>query len=153
MSLGFLEYSFIETVEAMHPFYIIRAGWRCLFVTGSLIMAYNLWMTVRHGEAEGSRRRAGSRPPPCLRRIRGGTDGHGKNTKSSRRTRSVPVIGILVTVSIGGLVEIAPLFYLESTIEKVEGMRPYTPLELAGRDIYIREGCYVCHSQMVRPMR
>ena len=59
----------------------------------------------------------------------------------------------LIVVSIGGLVEIAPLFYLESTIEKVQGMRPYSPLELAGRKIYIREGCYNCHSQMVRPMR
>jgi cytochrome c oxidase cbb3-type subunit 2 len=63
------------------------------------------------------------------------------------------VIGILVVVSIGGLVEIAPLFWLQSTIEKVQGVRPYTPLELAGRDIYIREGCYVCHSQMIRPLR
>jgi cytochrome c oxidase cbb3-type subunit 2 len=63
------------------------------------------------------------------------------------------VIGILVVVSIGGIVEIAPLFYLESTIEKVAGVRPYTPLELAGRNIYIREGCYNCHSQMVRPFR
>jgi len=62
-------------------------------------------------------------------------------------------VAILVVVSIGGLVEIAPLFYLESTIEEVEGVRPYTPLELAGRDIYIREGCYTCHSQMVRPLR
>jgi len=63
------------------------------------------------------------------------------------------VIGILIVVSIGGIVEIAPLFYLESTIEKVEGMRPYTPLELAGRNIYMREGCYLCHSQMIRPLR
>jgi len=59
----------------------------------------------------------------------------------------------LLVVTIGGIVEIAPLFYLENTIEKVRGMRPYTPLELAGRNIYIREGCYVCHSQMIRPMR
>ncbi|WP_169542832.1 cytochrome-c oxidase, cbb3-type subunit II [Sneathiella aquimaris] len=59
----------------------------------------------------------------------------------------------LVVVSIGGLIEIAPLFYLESTIEKVKGMRPYSPLELAGRNIYIREGCYNCHSQMIRPLR
>jgi cytochrome c oxidase cbb3-type subunit 2 len=59
----------------------------------------------------------------------------------------------LVVVAIGGIVEIAPLFYIQNTIEKVEGVRPYTPLELAGRDIYIREGCYVCHSQMIRPMR
>lgn len=58
-----------------------------------------------------------------------------------------------LVVTIGGIVEIAPLFYLENTIEKVDGMRPYTPLELTGRDIYIREGCYVCHSQMIRPMR
>ena len=58
-----------------------------------------------------------------------------------------------LVVTIGGIVEIAPLFYLQNTIEKVEGMRPYTPLELAGRDIYVREGCYVCHSQMIRPMR
>ena len=59
----------------------------------------------------------------------------------------------LLVVSIGGLVEIAPLFYLESTIEKVSGMRPYSPLELAGRNVYVREGCYTCHSQMIRPMK
>jgi len=58
-----------------------------------------------------------------------------------------------LVVTIGGIVEIAPLFYLENTIEEVDGVRPYSPMELAGRDIYIREGCYVCHSQMVRPMR
>ena len=58
-----------------------------------------------------------------------------------------------IVVTIGGLVQIAPLFYLENTIEKVEGMRPYTPLELAGRDIFVREGCYSCHSQMIRPFR
>jgi cytochrome c oxidase cbb3-type subunit 2 len=62
------------------------------------------------------------------------------------------VLSFLV-VTIGGIVQIVPLFYLENTIEKVEGMRPYSPLELAGREIYVREGCYVCHSQMVRPMR
>lgn len=58
-----------------------------------------------------------------------------------------------IVVSIGGIVQIAPLFWLENTIEDVEGVRPYSPLELAGRDIYVREGCYVCHSQMIRPMR
>ncbi len=60
---------------------------------------------------------------------------------------------ILLTVAIGGIVEIVPLFTIESTIEKVRGVRPYSPLELAGRNIYIREGCYTCHSQMVRPFR
>ena len=63
------------------------------------------------------------------------------------------IIGVLIVISIGGLVEIVPLFYLKSTIEKVSGIRPYTPLELAGRNIYVREGCYNCHSQMIRPLR
>jgi cytochrome c oxidase cbb3-type subunit 2 len=63
------------------------------------------------------------------------------------------VLGILVVIAIGGLVEITPLFYLKNTIEKVDGVRPYSPLELAGRNIYVREGCYNCHSQMIRPLR
>ncbi len=63
------------------------------------------------------------------------------------------LVAALIVVSIGGIIEIAPLFMLKSTIEKVEGMRPYSPLELAGRDIYVREGCYNCHSQMIRSLR
>jgi cytochrome c oxidase cbb3-type subunit 2 len=69
------------------------------------------------------------------------------------RKSLVLLIGILIVVSIGGLIEIAPLFWLGSTIERVQGMRPYSPLELAGREIYIREGCYLCHSQMIRTLR
>ncbi len=72
--------------------------------------------------------------------------------KIERNATLLLVLSLLV-VSIGGIVEIAPLFYLQNTIEKVQGMRPYTPLELMGRNIYIREGCYLCHSQMIRPMR
>jgi cytochrome c oxidase cbb3-type subunit 2 len=75
----------------------------------------------------------------------------------SHRTleRNITLLGLcsLVAVAIGGIVEIAPLFWVDSTIEKVEGVRPYTPLELAGRNIYMREGCYVCHSQMIRPFK
>ncbi|WP_443971335.1 cytochrome-c oxidase, cbb3-type subunit II [Sphingobium sp. CR28] len=69
--------------------------------------------------------------------------------------RNVTLLGALalVVVTIGGIVEIAPLFWIDNTIEKVDGMRPYTPLELAGRNIYMREGCYTCHSQMIRPFR
>ncbi len=69
------------------------------------------------------------------------------------KNASLLLVASLLVVTVGGIVEIAPLFYLENTIEKVEGMRPYSPLELAGRNIYIREGCYVCHSQMIRPFR
>ena len=74
------------------------------------------------------------------------------HSKIERNVTLLLVLSLLV-VTIGGIVEIAPLFWLQNTIENVKGMRPYTPLELAGRDIYIREGCYLCHSQMIRPFR
>ena len=69
------------------------------------------------------------------------------------RNATLLLVASLLVVAIGGIVEIVPLFYFQNTIEKVEGMRPYTPLELAGRNIYVREGCYLCHSQMIRPFR
>ena len=69
------------------------------------------------------------------------------------RSPTLLLVASLLVVTVGGIVEIVPLFYLENTIEDVEGVRPYSPLELAGRDVYIREGCYVCHSQMIRPLR
>ncbi|MAX74919.1 MAG: cytochrome-c oxidase, cbb3-type subunit II [Nioella sp.] len=75
-----------------------------------------------------------------------------KHGKIERNATLLLVLSLAV-VSVGGIVEIAPLYYLENTIEDVEGMRPYSPLELQGREIYIREGCYVCHSQMIRPIR
>jgi cytochrome c oxidase cbb3-type subunit 2 len=73
--------------------------------------------------------------------------------KKLERNVTLLALATFATVAIGGIVEIAPLFWIDNTIEKVEGIRPYTPLEQAGRDIYIREGCYVCHSQMIRPFR
>ena len=78
-----------------------------------------------------------------------------KRLSHKKLERNVSLLGLfaLVAVAIGGIVEIAPLFWIDSTVEKVEGVRPYTPLELAGRNIYIREGCYSCHSQMIRPFR
>ncbi len=75
-----------------------------------------------------------------------------KHDKVERSATLLLILSFLV-VTVGGLVEIIPLFWLDNTIEKVKGMRPYTPLELAGRNIYIREGCYLCHSQMIRPFR
>ena len=76
----------------------------------------------------------------------------GFHSKIERNVTLLLILSLLV-VTIGGIIEIAPLFWLENTIEKVKGMRPYSPLELAGRNIYVREGCYVCHSQMIRPFR
>ena len=75
-----------------------------------------------------------------------------KHTILEKNVTLLAIFAFLV-VTVGGIVQIAPLFWLENTIEDVEGMRPYSPLELAGRNIYVREGCYVCHSQMIRPMR
>lgn len=69
------------------------------------------------------------------------------------RNLGVLVVLTMLAISAGGLVEIVPLFFIKETVEKVDGVRPYSPLELRGRDIYVREGCYVCHSQMVRPFR
>ncbi len=73
--------------------------------------------------------------------------------KKLERNITLLGLGALAAVVVGGIVEIAPLFWIDNTIEKVEGMRPYTPLELSGRNIYMREGCYTCHSQMIRPFR
>jgi cytochrome c oxidase cbb3-type subunit 2 len=75
-----------------------------------------------------------------------------KHGAIERHATLLLVLSLLV-VTVGGIVEIAPLFWLQNTIEKVQGVRPYSPLELKGRQIYVREGCYVCHSQMIRPMR
>ena len=76
-----------------------------------------------------------------------------KNHSTLEKNATLLLIVSLLVVTVGGIVEIAPLFWIDNTIEKVDGMRPYTPLEQAGRDIYVREGCYVCHSQMIRPFR
>ena len=78
-----------------------------------------------------------------------------KLTRHQRIERNVTLLGVLafLAVIVGGIVEITPLFWIDNTIEKVKGVRPYTPLEQAGRDIYVREGCYLCHSQMIRPFR
>lgn len=76
-----------------------------------------------------------------------------KHHSKLEKNATLLLFASLAVVTVGGIVEIVPLFYLQNTVEKVEGMRPYTPLELAGRDIYIREGCYACHSQQIRPFR
>ncbi len=133
----------------MHPFYVIRALGGALFLAGALIMAWNLWRTVnRGGIRRAGRRRAGA---GGIRRRE--TMSLWQKHAIFEKNSIILVIGILIVIAIGGLVEIAPLFYLKNTIEKVDGVRPYTPLELAGRNIYVREGCYHCHSQMIRPLR
>ncbi len=166
---GYLVYAFAEVVAAMHPMYLIRAAGGLLYLAGVLIMVWNVVdddrrPAARRGADDRRRlrsRRATARCPrharrSSARRRRIGTE-HGRpHLRSTRRSSATsPCSRVLafVVVAIGGIVEIAPLFWIDSTIEKVEGVRPYTPLELAGRNIYVREGCYSCHSQMIRPFR
>jgi cytochrome c oxidase cbb3-type subunit II len=75
------------------------------------------------------------------------------NHESIEINAGLMIVLIMLAISIGGLVEVVPLYYIDDTVEKVDGVRPYTPLEQRGRDIYLREGCYTCHSQMIRPFR
>ena len=150
--LGFLEYSFVETVEAMHPFYVIRALGGALFLDrradhGLQSVADDLSASNELAPAARPWRR------PSRRIAHVSCMSLWPKHWILERNSILLLIGILIVIAIGGLVEIAPLFYLKSTIEKVDGMRPYTPLELAGRNIYVREGCYHCHSQMIRPLR
>jgi cytochrome c oxidase cbb3-type subunit 1 len=126
--------SFIETVSAKHIENVIRTVGGLMFLSGTLIMSYNLWRTIRMPSVPkrpyGDDDRAAT--PAGRVRIR-----HVETARQVRAAFALLVIGIILVVSIGGIVEIAPLFWVESTIEEVEGVRPYTPLELAGRDIYI----------------
>ena len=149
---GFLEYSFVETVQAMHPYYVIRAHWRRALLRRHFDhdlqhLAHDPRRCPRSGADRGTGLRAGRARP--RRKERPMFEKH----DIIERNSMLLLIGILVVVAIGGIVEIAPLFWVQATIEKVQGMRPYTPLELEGRDIYVREGCYLCHSQMIRTLR
>ena len=143
--LGFLQYSFVETVEAMHPFYVIRALGGVLFLTGALIMVYNLWRTIR-GDIRG--RGADRRRPAPRRHGRPSRERApcGTSTRSSRTTAACSPLGSLVTISIGGLVEIVPLFTIESDDRaRSRACGPTRRSSWPGRNIYVREGCYVCH--------
>jgi hypothetical protein len=147
---GFLVYSFAETVAAIHPEYVMRTiGGLCT----CSVADHGLERLHDHPWDVREEAPTGQRTCPCSRQNKEGPD-NVTNEKHGRSSATRPASGRLPRGGhIGGIVEIAPLFYLENTIEKVEGMRPYSPLELAGRNIYIREGCYVCHSQMIRPFR
>ena len=125
-------------------------------------MVVNVWMTIAGRLREESPMRqpafdpAADRPLPACRAAIGGViDMADFLTTHSKIERNITLLAVLafIAVAIGGIVEIAPLFWIDKTVEKVEGMRPYTPLEQAGRNIYVREGCYACHSQMIRPFR
>ena len=150
---GTLAYSFVDSLVAMYPYYIARAFGGLLFLLGAIVGCYNIWMTVRAVPlaARQESRRAGSSPP--LRRARENDAMPELFHRKLERSAIGFVIAIIAAASVGGIVEIAPLFTIDETVEDAPDMRLYTPLELAGRNIYIREGCYACHSQMIRTLR
>jgi cytochrome c oxidase cbb3-type subunit I/II len=145
---GTLQYpNFLETVIQITPFWMIRAFGGTLYLTGVLVMVYNLVKTARQGTFEPSVEAAAA---PLS------ADQHGGKVTRHRWLESKPAqftVIALVLILIGGLAEIVPMYVIKSNVPTIASVRPYTPLELQGRDIYIREGCNNCHSQMVRPFR
>lgn len=145
---GFLSYgNFLETVTQIIPMYAMRAFGGAIYVTGAFIMAYNLWRTAKAGKlVENVEVQAAPRPVHVSHK------GEYWHSWIERRPMQM-LLGATVVVLIGGLVEIFPMMLIDDNVPKIASVQPYTPLELEGRDIYIREGCVGCHSQMVRPFR
>jgi len=145
---GQLKYQFLETVQQMRPFYILRGIGGLLFIIGALMMCYNLVKTIQKGKAVNDE-------PAQVLPLAKQQDHQGKDHwhRWIERRPVQMMFWSLVVVIIGGAVEFIPTFLVKSNVPTISSVKPYTPLELAGRDIYVREGCYTCHSQMIRPFR
>lgn len=145
---GQLQYEFIDIVQTVMPFYVIRALGGTIFLVGVLIMIYNLIKTAKGGtflaEEEAS-------AAPLTKEYQAPANSIWHSF--IERKPILLLVLSLVMVGIGGLVELIPTFLVKENIPTISSVKPYTPLELQGRDIYIREGCYNCHSQMIRPFR
>jgi cytochrome c oxidase cbb3-type subunit I/II len=143
---GTLAYgNFLDTVTQILPMYALRAFGGILYITGAIMMTYNLIKTVRSGELEANE----AAQAPAI--VQHATDGHWHRWIEARPVQML--VGSLIVIMIGGLVEIIPTFLVSSNVPIISTVTPYTPLELQGRDVYIKEGCYLCHSQMIRPFR
>lgn len=145
---GTLKFQFLETVTHIIPLYALRSVGGLLYLVGVFIMVYNIVKTVKAGSLVADEE---AEAPALPKEI----VTHGKEYWH-RWIEARPVqmlVFSLVAVAIGGILEIIPTFLVKSNIPTIASVKPYTPLELQGRDIYVREGCYLCHSQMVRPFR
>lgn len=145
---GQLKYAFLETVTYLKPFYAMRSLGGALYLTGALLMVYNIYKTVKAGKLVADEA-AEAAPLQKVEPVHAGEHWH-------RRIERKPVqmmVLALVVILIGGAIEIIPTFLVKSNVPTISSVKPYTPLELQGRDIYVREGCYTCHSQMIRPFR
>jgi cytochrome c oxidase cbb3-type subunit I/II len=145
---GQLKYQFIDTVIYMKPFYAVRAFGGALFVSGAIMMMYNLLMTMKKGKLVANE----DAEAPALAKEYAAHGGEHWHRKIERKPVRLMVLALIV-ILIGGAVEMIPTFLVKSNVPTISSVKPYTPLELQGRDIYVREGCYTCHSQMIRPFR
>jgi len=145
---GLLAYpNFLETVTQIKTMYMLRALGGALFIVGAAVMAYNLFQTARQGSFVANEEATA----PALAHEKKETNEHWHRVIERRPVQLM--VFSLVVVLIGGLVEMVPTFLVKSNIPTIESVKPYTSLELHGRDIYIKEGCNNCHSQMIRPFR
>lgn len=145
---GTLKYQFLETVQQLKPFFLMRAIGGVLFLAGTLLMGWNLIKTIRQGRAQ-NEEAAEALPLKAQREVHAKDHWHRWIEKRPMQM----LFWSLVVVAIGGVVEFVPTFLVKSNIPTITSVKPYTPLELHGRDIYVREGCYLCHSQQIRPFR
>lgn len=143
---GFLAYpNFLETVTQILPMYYLRAFGGTLYFIGALLFVYNIWKTAAQGSfIRFENDEAAPKPIPKAK--------EGFHRRLEGRPLQFTVAALIV-ILIGGLVEIVPMYLVKSNVPTISAVKPYTPLELEGRDVYVAEGCYLCHSQMIRPFR
>jgi cytochrome c oxidase cbb3-type subunit I/II len=145
---GQLKYQFLETVTYMAPFYAMRALGGTLYLTGAIIGMVNYFKTISKGTLIANE----DAQAPALEKTY--TKHKGEHWHRWIERKPTPFLLLsLIVILIGGLVELVPTFLVKSNIPTISSVKPYTPLELQGRDIYVREGCFTCHSQMIRPFR
>lgn len=145
---GNLKYTFLETVTYMKPFYALRSIGGILYLSGVCIMFYNIYKTVKQGKLVANEE---AEAAPLAKEFVKHKGEHWHRV-IERRPIQLMILSLIV-ILIGGIIEIVPTFMIKSNVPTISSVKPYTPLELQGRDIYVREGCYTCHSQMIRPFR
>lgn len=145
---GQLQYQFLETVTHIVPMYMVRGVGGLLYLIGAFFAVYNLYKTMKQGSF------MSNEPDEALPLEAQALPSQKMHWHTAIERRPVQLLVLsLFVVAIGGLVELVPTFLIESNVPTISSVKPYTPLELMGRDIYVREGCYTCHSQMIRPFR
>ena len=145
---GQLKYQFLDTVTYLRPFYTIRSIGGLMYVIGAVVMMVNLFKTIGKGSLVANE----EAEAPALSKAYAKHSGEHWHRWIERKPWPM-LVAALIVILIGGAVEMIPTFLIKSNVPTIAEVKPYTPLELQGRDIYLREGCYVCHSQMIRPFR